>query len=99
VPFNNPLQLVQIRSGLEAAFGMYPGGTQLLHVLMNNVHDALVDGLHAIFLVGAILMTVATIVNLFLREVPLRKRVAGAVMAEQAQPPQAQPPQAQASMD
>jgi len=31
-------------------------------------------GLHAIFLMGAILMGVAVIVNLFLREVPLRKK-------------------------
>ena len=76
-PFNNPLQLLQIRPRLEAAFGRYPGGTALLHVLLNNVHDALVRGLHAIFLVGAVLMTVAVVVNLFLREVPLRKREAG----------------------
>jgi EmrB/QacA subfamily drug resistance transporter len=74
VPFNNPLQLVQIRPRLEAAFGAYPGGTNLLHTLLNNVHDALIKGLHAIFLVGAILMSVGVVVNLFLREVPLRKR-------------------------
>jgi MFS family permease len=73
-PFNNPLQLVQIRPRLEAAFGAYPGGTDLLHKLLGNVHDALINGLHAIFLTGAALMTVGVFVNLFLKEVPLRKR-------------------------
>lgn len=74
VPFRNPLQLVQIRPQLDAAFGRYPGGTALLQVLIGNVHDALIKGLRAIFVVGAILMTLGVIVNLFLKEVPLRKR-------------------------
>jgi hypothetical protein len=34
-----------------------------------------VQGLHAIFLMGAILMVVAVVANMFLREVPLRKTV------------------------
>jgi hypothetical protein len=37
-----------------------------------------VGGLQAIFLVGAILMIGAVIADLFLREVPLRKRAAPA---------------------
>lgn len=78
VPFQNPLQLVQIRSLLEKSFGRYPGGTDLLHKLLHNVRDALVVGLHEIFLIGAILMTVSVIVNLMLREVPLRKKHPGA---------------------
>lgn len=82
VPFDNPLQLVQIRPRLEAAFGMYPGGSQLLHVLFNNVHDALIKGLHSIFLMGALLMSVAVVVNLFLREIPLKKRAPGQVPVE-----------------
>ncbi|MGI8742029.1 MAG: MDR family MFS transporter [Bryobacteraceae bacterium] len=82
VPFNNPLQLVQIRPRLEAAFGMYPRGTELLHALLNNVRDALIKGLHSIFLVGALLMTVSVVVNLFLREVPLKKRVPGQAPVE-----------------
>lgn len=73
-PFRNPLQLVQIRPRLEAAFGAYPGGLDLLHTLFKNVHDALIEGLHAIFLIGAVLMTIGVVVNLFLKEVPLRKR-------------------------
>ena len=77
-PFRNPLQLVQIRPRLEAAFGRYPGGTELLHRLFENVRDALVHGLHTIFLIGALLMSVGIVVNLFLREVPLKKRAAPA---------------------
>ena len=74
LPFNNPLQLVQIRPRLDAAFGAYPGGPELLHALLQNVHDALVKGLHAIFLIGAMLMTIGIVVNFFLKEIPLRKR-------------------------
>jgi hypothetical protein len=82
VPFKNPLQLVAIRDRLEIAFGRFPGGTELLHTLLENVRNALVDGLHAIFVMGAILMAVGLAVNLFLREVPLRKRAAVAPAQE-----------------
>jgi predicted MFS family arabinose efflux permease len=81
--FKNPLQLVAIRQRLEIAFARFPGGTDLLHKLLENVRDALVNGLHAIFVLGAILMVVGLAVNLFLKEVPLRKRAA-AVPAEPA---------------
>ena len=74
VPFANPLQLVEIRPQLEAGFGKYPGGMELLHKLLGNVHDALIVGLHSIFLMGALLMTAGVIVNLFLKELPLRKK-------------------------
>jgi len=75
-PFQNPLQVIQIRPRLEAAFARYPGGTDLLHRLFDDLRDSLVHGLHAIFLIGAILMVCGIVVNLFLREVPLRKRAA-----------------------
>src|SRR5258708_20919394 len=75
--FKEPLLLVQIRPQLDAAFAKIPGGLDLLQRLLANVRVALVQGLHAIFLMGAILMVVATIANMFLREVPLRKKVHG----------------------
>jgi EmrB/QacA subfamily drug resistance transporter len=75
--FKEPLLLVQIRPQLDAAFAKIPGGLDLLRKLLANVRVALVQGLHAIFLMGAILMVVATIANMFLREVPLRKKVHG----------------------
>jgi EmrB/QacA subfamily drug resistance transporter len=73
-PFQNPLQLVQIRPRLEATFGAHPGGAAVLHTLLNNVRDALVIGLHEIFLIGAFLMTIGVVFNFFLRDVALRKK-------------------------
>jgi len=74
--FKNPLLVVQYRSQLETAFGQYPGGANLLHHLMDNVRNALVHGLHAIFVIGTSLMVIGVVVNFFLREVPLQKRAA-----------------------
>jgi len=74
-PFNNPLMLEQIRPQLEAGFARYPGGPQLLKVLFANVRTALVHGIHEIFFVGAIIMCAAVVLNLFLREIPLRGKM------------------------
>ncbi len=73
-PFNNPLLVVQFRARLEEAFGRYPGGADLLHRLLENLRNALVHGLHAIFTIGALLMVAGAVINLFLREVPLRRQ-------------------------
>jgi len=89
--FKNPLLVVQFRSRLEAAFGQYPGGTELLHKLLENVRNALVHGLHTIFVIGAVLMVAGVIVNLFLREVPLRKRAVAPVPSEETQEAAAEP--------
>ncbi len=80
-PFNNPLMLGPNRVRLEAAFGRFPGGTELLHKLMENVRDGLVGGLHSIFVIGTGLMVVGLVVNLFLREIPLKKRAPKAAVA------------------
>ena len=74
-PFNNPLMLAQIRPQLEAGFGQYPGGLALLKLLMANVRLALIHGIHAIFVVGAIIMCCAVVLNAFLREVKLKSRM------------------------
>jgi hypothetical protein len=71
-PFNNPLMLPLIRPQLEAAFGKYPGGLQLLQKLFENVRMSLVHGIQVIFLVGAVTMSAAVLLNLTLREIPLR---------------------------
>ena len=72
-PFSNPMMLPLIRPQLEAGFGRYPGGLQLLHRLFENVRLALMHGIHLIFVVGAMLMGVAILINLMLhREIPLR---------------------------
>ena len=74
-PFNNPLMLPLIRPQLESAFGRYPGGSALLARLFENVKFSLVHGIQEIFFVGALIMSAAVVVNLALREVPLRGRV------------------------
>ncbi len=71
-PFGNPMLLAQIRPQLEAAFGRYPGGTNLLHVLLADVRTSLIHGLQVIFLVGAVIMTAAVVLNTLLPEVPIR---------------------------
>ncbi|HEV1285468.1 MAG TPA: MDR family MFS transporter [Bryobacteraceae bacterium] len=74
-PFNNPLMLAQIRPQLEAGFGRYSGGPELLKLLLANVRTSLVHGIHAIFFVGAIIMCGAVVLNVFLREVRLKSRM------------------------
>jgi MFS family permease len=70
-PFNNPLQLRQI-SALTST--LPPGQLLLIQRLFGNVRQASLEGLHSIFVMGAVLMSVAVVVNFFLREVPLRKK-------------------------
>ncbi len=71
-PFSNPMMLPLIRPQLEAGFGRYPGGLQLLHRLFENVRSSLMHGIHLIFLVGAVIMTAGVLLNLMLKEIPLR---------------------------
>ena len=69
--FDNPLQL---QRGLPGASSIPPGALPILQQLLANVRQALLAGLHSIFVMGAILMVVAVAVNFFLREVPLRTK-------------------------
>ena len=73
-PFSNPLMLAQIRPQLEAAFGRYPGGLQLLNTLMADVRTSLIHGLQMIFFAGAVITVGAVALNEMLREGPLRGR-------------------------
>jgi hypothetical protein len=82
-PFSNPMMLPLIRPQLEAGFGRYPGGLQLLHQLFENVRTALMHGIHLIFIVGAMIMSAGVLINLMLREIPLR----GHSSAEPVAPP------------
>jgi len=72
-PFKNPLQLLQILPQLQAQFAQIPGGQQLLLLLLDNVKESLVFAIQGSFLLGAVLMVPACLVNFFLREIPLRK--------------------------
>ena len=64
--------LPMIRPRLEAAVAGFPGGPQLLQKLFDNVKFALAHGIQVLFISGAVIMGLAVLWNLSLREVPLR---------------------------
>jgi EmrB/QacA subfamily drug resistance transporter len=70
--FNNPLLLVQMRPQIEALFSRHPNGLELMQTLMVNVRESLVHGLHLIFVSSACVMGGAVVLNLLLKNVPLR---------------------------
>jgi len=72
-PFGNPLQLVQVREQLNQAFGAQPGGLALLQTLLDNVKTSLVYAIQGSFLLAAVLLGVALVVNFFLQDIPLKK--------------------------
>jgi Major Facilitator Superfamily len=71
-PFYNPMRLSQFQSQLAAAFAKLPGGPALLQSLYGNVRMALAHGLQVIFMTSAVVMTAAVVLNLLLRNVPLK---------------------------
>ena len=56
------------------ALALPSGALVVLRQLLANVREALLGGLHSIFVMGSILMVLAVAVNFFLPEVPLRKK-------------------------
>lgn len=72
-PFKNPLQLGQIMGELTKQFAQIPNGPQLLQAMLLDVRESLVYAIQGSFLLGAVLMAIACVVNFFLKEVPLRK--------------------------
>jgi EmrB/QacA subfamily drug resistance transporter len=90
--FKNPLQLGQILPRLQQQFGQTAEGARTLQIMLGNVKEALVYGLHGTFLIGAALVAVAFVANFFLKEIPLRKRMApAAAMAEGGHEPEMAP--------
>jgi EmrB/QacA subfamily drug resistance transporter len=71
--FSNPLLLGQLRPQLDAMFGHSESGRQLLQMLMANVRTGLLHGLQSIFFASAVIMTLAIVLHLMLRDVPLRR--------------------------
>ena len=71
-PFANPLMLAQIRPQLDNLFAGYADGLSLLKSLLGNVRAALVHGINLIFVTSAVIMTLAVVLNLLLRSVPLK---------------------------
>jgi len=70
--FGNPLMLSQVRPQMEAVFRTYTGGLQLMQTLMASVRGALEHGLHRIFVTSAMIMLVVLLLNLTLKNLPLR---------------------------
>jgi len=71
--FSNPLLLGILRPKLLAAFGSYPGGLFLLQKLLANVKVSLVHGLQVIFIASSVVMVAAIVLNVLLKNVPLRR--------------------------
>ena len=72
IAFSNPLLLPQMRPQLEATFSRLDNGPRLLETLYSTVGPALLGGIQWIFLISAVLMVVLSIMNLMLKDVPLR---------------------------
>jgi hypothetical protein len=65
--------LGQLRPKLDATFGHSAEGRQLLQLLLANVRIGLLHGLQRIFFASAVIMTLAIILHVMLRDVPLRR--------------------------
>jgi EmrB/QacA subfamily drug resistance transporter len=70
--FSNPLLLSQMRPQLEATFSRFNHGPQVLDSLYARVGPALLGGIRWIFLISAILLVALCVMNLRIRDVPLR---------------------------
>ena len=70
--FANPVLLPQLRPQLETIFSHYENGAHLLDTLYASVGTALLRGIRWIFIISAGLMVVLSILNLLLKDVPLR---------------------------
>jgi EmrB/QacA subfamily drug resistance transporter len=70
--FSNPLLLPELRPQLEETFSHYENGPHVLETLYANVGTALLGGIQWIFLISAVLMAGLFILNLLIKDVPLR---------------------------
>jgi EmrB/QacA subfamily drug resistance transporter len=70
--FSNPLLLPQMRPQLEAAFSHVDNGPHVLDSLYAAVPSALLVGIQWIFLISAVLMVALLLLNLWMKDVPLR---------------------------
>ena len=70
--FENPLLLPQLRPQLEETFSHFENGPRILEKLYANVGTALLGGIEWIFIISAVLMVFVLILNLLIKDVPLR---------------------------
>jgi EmrB/QacA subfamily drug resistance transporter len=71
--FSNPLMLGPMMPRLQEAFAKYPGGLNLLHILLGNVRNSLIHGLNRIFISSAVIMTISIGLHLMLKDIKLSK--------------------------
>jgi EmrB/QacA subfamily drug resistance transporter len=72
IAFSNPVLLPQLRPELETIFSRYENGADLLRSLYTKVGVALLRGIQWIFFISAALMVGLSVLNLLLKDVPLR---------------------------
>ena len=70
--FANPLLLSQMRPQLETTFSRFDDGPHVLNSLYASVGPALLGGIQWIFIISAVLMVALFILNLLIKDVPLR---------------------------
>ena len=70
--FSNPLLLPQLRPQLEETFSHFENGPHVLETLYSSVGTALLGGIEWIFMISAALMVGLFILNLLIKDVPLR---------------------------
>jgi MFS family permease len=70
--FSNPLLLPQMRPQLEATFSRLNNGPHALEMLYASVAPALLGGIQWIFWISAVLMVALLLLNLLIKDVPLR---------------------------
>ena len=71
-PFGNPMMLGQMRPQLEAMFAPVSNGATLLQTLFSGVRSGLLQGLQVIFFSSAVIMCLAVVLHMGLKNVPLR---------------------------
>jgi EmrB/QacA subfamily drug resistance transporter len=74
--FRDPLRLGQLLPGLRTNLAQTPGGAQLLQALLDNVRAGLVHAVNGVFTISAVIVALACVLNLFLKDIPLRKSFA-----------------------
>jgi len=72
----NPVLLNQSRDKLAAILLKTPGGLGMVQPLIASVKTSLMHGLQGVFFYGAVIMSAAVVLHLFLKKEPLRTREA-----------------------
>jgi hypothetical protein len=77
---------VQAMQQIQAQFSQIGPNSQVLFIqLMDMIRSALAAGFHNVFFVGFIIMALAAVTCLFLREIPLRRAVRGDMAAMESE--------------